>query len=243
MEKPKRIDVCLTDGDIIAYRSAAATEDKLVENTYDYIDDAMNYIAQETVIFPMGSAFKVYLTGKSNFRFTIAKSHPYKGNRSGKPKPTHLTAARDYIVKEYSAVISQGCEADDLIAMEAVKGDPEATVIASIDKDFKTVPCWMFNWVKGTFEYSTEWDSKLYFYEQILTGDSADNIKGLHRVGPVKAKKILEGATTEEELFQKCLDAYEGDLGRVVENGQLLHLQRYKGELWEPPKGVTSSQG
>jgi len=240
--KPKQIDVCLTDADIIAYRCAASAENNLVEDAYDKVDDLMGYIIQETVSFPTSDTFKCYLSGKSNFRHTVAKTHGYKANRT-QPKPIHLAATRDYIVREYGAVISSGCEADDLIAMEAMKGDPETTVIASLDKDFQTVNCWMFNFTKGTWNYSSEWDALKYFYEQILTGDRADNIVGIYKVGPVKAKKILEGATTEEELFQKVLDAYEGDLERVVENGQLLHLQRYKGELWEPPKGATSSQG
>lgn len=241
--KPKYISKVLTDGDVVAYRASASAENDLVEEAYNKVDDLMGYIIQETISFPTEHSFKVYLSGKSNFRYTVAKTHGYKASRSGKPKPIHLGAAREYLVKEYGAVISSGCEADDLIAMEAVKGDPESTVIASIDKDFLTVPCWMFNFTKGTWTYSTEWDSLKYFYEQVLTGDAVDNIKGIFRVGPVKAKKILEGAATEEELFQKVLDAYEGDFERVVENGQLLHLQRYKGELWEPPKEVTSSQG
>jgi hypothetical protein len=235
MNKPDLVNKCLIDGDIVAYRCSAATEDTIVEETYNYVDEVMSHIIGETVVFSVGDSVKTYLTGKSNFRYTIAKAAPYKGNRSGKPKPIHLTAARDYLVREYGAIISQGCEADDLIAMEVMKGDPESTVIASIDKDFKTVPCWMFNFVKNTWEYSTEWDALKYFYTQVLTGDSADNIKGIYKVGPKTADKILDGATTEMELYQKCVEAYEGDTDRVLENGRLLHLQRYPKQLWEPP--------
>lgn len=234
MSKPKVIEKVLTDADIVAYRCAASAENNLVEDAYDKVDDLMGYIIQETVSFPTSDTFKCYLSGKSNFRHTVAKTHGYKANRT-QPKPIHLAATRDYIVREYGAVISVGCEADDLIAMEVMKGDPETTVIASLDKDFLTVPCWMFNFTKGTWTYSTEWDALKYFYEQILTGDRADNIVGIYKVGPVKAKKILEGATTDTELFQKCVDAYEGDLDRVIENGQLLWLQRWKGQLWQPP--------
>jgi 5'-3' exonuclease len=234
MNKPEYISKVLVDGDVVAYRASASAENDLVDEAYNKVDDLMGYIIQETVSFPTSDTFKVYLSGKSNFRHSVAKSHGYKANRT-QPKPIHLAATRDYLVREYGAVISSGCEADDLIAMEVMKGDPESTVIASIDKDFQTVSCWWFNFTKDEWKYSTEWDALKFFYEQVLTGDAVDNIKGIHRVGPVKAKKILEGATTEEDLFQKCLDAYEGDLERVIENAQLLHLQRYKGELWTPP--------
>jgi len=180
-DKPKVIEKVLTDADIIAYRCAASAENNLVEDAYDKVDDLMGYIIQETVSFPTSDTFKCYLSGKSNFRHTVAKTHGYKANRT-QPKPIHLAATRDYITREYGAVISVGCEADDLIAMEAMKGDPETTVIASIDKDFQTVNSWMFKFNTGEWVYSSEWDALKYFYEQILTGDSADNIKGIHRV-------------------------------------------------------------
>lgn len=251
--KPKYIDKCLTDGDIICYRASASAENKLVEDAYNSIDDLMGYIINETVVFPTSDSFKVYLSGQGNFRHTVAKTHGYKANRT-QPKPIHLPAARDYLVKEYGAVISSGCEADDLIAMEAMKGDPDATVIASIDKDYLTVPVWMFNFVKGTWEKPTEWEALCNFYEQILTGDVADNVKGIYRVGPVKARKIMEGAEDEIDLYNLCVEAYAEDFRkngyacqdfieytkaeeRVLENAQLLHLQRYKGEMWEPPNG------
>ena len=78
-------------------------------------------------------------------------------------------------------------------------------------------------------------DGNKFFYTQILTGDSADNIKGIRRVGPVKAGKILEGLTTEQELYEACVKAYDGDTERVLENARLLWLRRYEGELWNAP--------
>jgi len=234
MDRPKKISKTLVDADIVAYRCSASANNETVEEALKNVDDLMEYILQRTVSFPTSSSFKCYLSGESNFRKEVAKTHKYKGNRTGE-KPIHLPAVRDYLVREYEAVVSVGCEADDLIAMEVMRGDPETTVIASIDKDFQTVSCWMYNFTKDAWKYSTEWDALKYFYEQMLTGDAVDNIKGLYRVGPVKAKKILEGAQTEQELYEKVLKAYDGDAERVLENAQLLHLQRYERELWEPP--------
>jgi 5'-3' exonuclease len=70
----------------------------------------------------------------------------------------------------------------------------------------------------------------------MLTGDAADNIKGLFRVGPVKAAKIIGDTTDELELYNKVLEAYEGDAERVLENAQLLFLRRYEGQIWTPPQ-------
>ncbi len=82
----------------------------------------------------------------------------------------------------------------------------------------------------------SEWDGLLFFYTQVLTGDNADNIKGLYGVGPKKAAKLLEGCETEQDLYVAVLQAYAGDEDRVIENARLLWLRRYEGQLWEPPK-------
>jgi 5'-3' exonuclease len=75
-----------------------------------------------------------------------------------------------------------------------------------------------------------------FFYKQILMGDSADNIIGLYKVGPVKADKILDGIDTEVGLWDAVVKAYDGNEERVLENARLLWLQRYHGEVWQPPK-------
>ncbi len=67
-----------------------------------------------------------------------------------------------------------------------------------------------------------------------VTGDAADNIKGLYRVGPKKAEKILDGLVKEEDLWDAVLKAYDGDRERVIENARLLGLRREEGELWQP---------
>ena len=235
MSKPKSVTKCIIDGDIIAYRSAAGTEGSHPDDTLDKLDTLMNYVVAETVVFPTGDNLECYLTGKGNFRYEVAKTAPYKGNRKDVVKPTNLPAAREHLINKWGAVVSQGEEADDLIAMSAVKGDPDSTVIVSQDKDFLQVPCWMFNFVKNEWKLTGVDEGNKFFYTQILTGDRADHILGLHRVGPVKAAKMLEGLTTEEELYEACVKAYDGDVDRVLENARLLWLRRYPNEMWEAP--------
>jgi hypothetical protein len=46
---------------------------------------------------------------------------------------------------------------------------------------------------------------------------------------------LLKDCTTEEELWYACLEAYDGDYDRVMENARLLWLRRREEELWEPP--------
>jgi hypothetical protein len=236
MIKPKSVHKCIIDADIVSYRAAAGTEGQPPSDTEGKVDLLMNFIVGETIVFPTKTNLECYLTGKGNFRYDVAKTAPYKGNRKDVAKPSNLPAARAWLIQKWGAVVSQGEEADDLIAMAATKGDPETTVICSIDKDFLTVPCWMYNFVKSTWKYSTEAEATKYFYTQVLTGDTADNIKGIHRIGPVKAGKILEGITTEQGLYEACVKAYDGDTERVLENARLLWLRRYEGQMWEAPE-------
>jgi 5'-3' exonuclease len=225
----------LVDGDIVAYRAAFSTQDMLPQDAENKTDELMDYILGETLMFYDSEDYRVFLTGSGNFRYDIAKSFPYKGNRSGVEKPIHLYVTRERLVSKWGAIVSEGEEADDLIAIAATEYGPD-TIVASVDKDMLQIPCKHFNFTTGVWTTVTEFEGLRSFYKQILTGDRADNIVGLYRVGPVKAEKMLQDCDTEDELWDAVLKAYDGDLERVVENARLLWLRRKEGELWDPPK-------
>ena len=232
----------LIDGDIIAYRAAFSTEQMGSSDTERKVDDLIDFILEKTVLFPeLLEDYVVYLTGKGNFRHEIAKSYVYKGNRKDVQKPRHLQHARDYMHGKYEAIVSSGEEADDLIAIEAARLNYDACV-ASIDKDMLQIPCWHFNIVRGDYTKVTPDEGIKFFYTQILTGDRADNIVGLFKVGPKKAEKILDGATEEEDLWDRVVKAYDGDEERVIENARLLWLRREEGEIWLPPKARNDNK-
>jgi|TARA_S200002703_G_scaffold107388_1_gene93278 5'-3' exonuclease len=225
----------LVDGDIIAYRCAFSKEKDLPEDVIFKVDKLMSDILDETCIFPFTKDdYQVYLTGKGNFRYDVAKTAGYKANRKGKEKPKELDLARDWLTISYGAVTSEGEEADDLIAKEATNLGP-STIVASVDKDMLQIPCYHFNIFRWEWDQVSDWEGLKHFYTQILTGDTTDNIIGLHRVGPKTAAKMLKDCNTEVDLWETCLKAYDGNKERVIENGRLLWLRRKEGELWEPP--------
>lgn len=220
------------DGDIVAYRAAYSTNNDFTEDAIDKVDEIIEYLLEDTMFEPDASLMEVFLTGKGNFRFDLVDN--YKANRTGVEKPIHLRAIREHMVDNWGAIVSEGEEADDLIGIRATQIGPYA-VVASVDKDMLQLPCIHYNLRKKTWVAVTEWEGLLFFYEQILTGDKADNIIGLHGIGPVKAKKIIKGAETERELFDRCVVQYNGDVDKVVENGRLLWLRREEDQLWAPP--------
>lgn len=226
----------LIDGDIIAYRAAFSTQDLKLSDAIRKVDDLLNDIIDKTVDLPFASPndYQVFLTGKTNFRFEVAKFAPYKGNRASKDKPKWLKAARDQMTNKWSAITSVDEEADDLLAKGAAALDYKC-VVASIDKDMLQLPCWHFNFGKNEWSKVTQFEGTLFFYTQILTGDAADNIKGLKGIGPKKADKLLEGVASEADMWDVVYKAYDSDVERITENARLLWLRRYDDQMWEPP--------
>jgi 5'-3' exonuclease len=228
----------LVDGDPFAYRAAFSCEDDSEEEALAKVDSVLDDALNEVMWEVSEDDYQIFLTGKGNFRYDIAVTHEYKGNRKGVEKPAHLQAIRQHMIDNWSAIVSEGEEADDLLGIWATAYGPNATII-SIDKDMLQIPCHHFNPNKRTFTTMSEREGSKFFYTQILTGDKADNIIGLYGIGPKKAEKLLADSVTDEEMYEECLRAYGGDEDRVIENARLLWLRRYEGQLWEPPKCVS----
>lgn len=191
--------------------------------------------AVDTILSDVGAeTYFGWLTGKGNFRYDIAKTAPYKGTRVA-PKPAHYIALREHLMVKYGFMMTEGIEADDAVGIAAYALPEEDTIMIHIDKDLNQLRGWHYNYRKREKYHVTEFEALLSFYTQILTGDRIDNIIGLKGIGPVKAKRILKECKTENEMYLACLEAYDGNSERVLENGQLLWLQRDHGQLWTPP--------
>jgi DNA polymerase-1 len=226
--------IALLDADTMAYRAAAACEEEDVKVAYHTVDSIVTgALLSCDYVDRWYDQWKLYLSGDTNFRKTIATTAPYKGNRT-QPKPKHLKKVKAYLKKQWKAVVAVNEEADDLIAIESTKLQHQCCII-SVDKDFKQIPTHFYNYVKREHLFITPDEAIKFFYQQILMGDSADNIIGIKGVGPVKAARMLEDVDTEVDMFNVCVEAYEGNVDRVVENGRLLWLRRHKGQMWTPP--------
>lgn len=224
---------CGIDADIVSY--VAASVGKSDSDCQDVCDRFVgNLIYEISGDFPDEGKLEFYLTGKGNFRYSIYND--YKANRSPSEKPKFLDGVRDYLIERWGAEVVEGQEADDRMATRACE-EGYNYIIASTDKDFLQVPCWIYNWTKKIWSKPSEKEANLSLYTQMLTGDRVDNIPGIKGVGPVKAGKILKGCDTEESMWDSVLEAYEGDVETLTRNARLLYLRRRREETWMPPKG------
>ena len=194
------------------------------------------------------ASYKGYLTGKGNFRDTLATIQGYKANRDPTMKPYHYRELKTYMLDHLGATMVNGYEADDALGIEHMlyykpnqSYEEARCVIATIDKDLNMIPGWHYNFQRGECFHVDEDQAIRNFYKQILTGDTTDNISGLRKVGPVGAEKILKDCTCEAELYSATTKAYETQFDskeakmRIKENGQLLWIWRKENDLWCPP--------
>ena len=219
----------LIDGDIIAYRVGFACQKKDKETglvTADPKPYALHstklYVNQ--IIDDCGcNSYTIYLTPKTTFRNKVRED--YKGNRKNIAKPVHLDAIRTYLISIYKAKVVDNIEADDALGLK----QDTRTMICSIDKDLLMCEGNHYNFVKKTFTNVTKKQGTEFFYQQMLTGDSADNILGIRGLGNVKAKKILN-STPRKNWDNMIIDRYIEEFGydegrnRCVQNSQLLWI-------------------
>lgn len=236
----------LIDGDIVAYRSAAAAEKDTFEIARYYMEKTIDDILLQT------EADEIYiaLSGENNFRYQVYPE--YKANRKDMVRPQFLDQCKEYLHLQYNAVHSDGCEADDLLGIEQCK-DINNTIICSLDKDLRQIPGRHYSWEISGGTPEKRWtkaaelinvthaEGLKFFYHQLLIGDSTDNIKGVNGIGKVKAGRILEGLDTEAEMFEAVRDAYSND-DEMLMNGQCLWIMHKKNDIWRFPTFETSKQ-
>ena len=228
--------IALIDSDSLLYRVGFSSEEdeewiakaRLDETLTALVDDELNECTDH----------KFFISGSENFRFAVATTHPYKGNRENIKRPKHLKALREHIVNKWEASVSCNKEADDDVCI-AANLQPYC-IIAHIDKDLDQIPGSHYNYVKKQFYNVGKFEALKNFYLQCLTGDKIDNIVGLRGIGPVKAKKALKDCFTEKALYETCLQMYNNSMengeARLHENAKLLHLLRSEDDEWSPPK-------
>lgn len=221
--------LALLDGDILIYRSAAKMNKESLESAmYDLDNRVCNILERLNT-----HEHVFYISGSENFRYDV--NTEYKANRKKTTDPVYREDLKIYALSKWNAQVVHGMEADDALAIEQMRTDPTVdhpqTVIVTIDKDLNMVPGPHYNFVKDILYSVSEREATKFFWEQLLIGDAADNIKGIERVGPVKAKALLSGVSREDEMFEIVRSIYNDD-ARLLMNARCLWMCRKEPDEW-----------
>tara|TARA_R110000868_G_scaffold392431_1_gene663050 strand:- start:1939 stop:2646 length:708 start_codon:yes stop_codon:yes gene_type:complete len=161
---------------------------------------------------------------RGNFRKYIGSRNTYKANRDNSTIPNHLGTVHSYLRSDYNAVRGYGVETDDMVARawKRIADDQgrENVLIASIDKDYRQLPCLLYNYhyKHRTLNDISYQDSLYNFYEQMVSGDQSDNVNYFLGKGPSFCKKYFAECKTEYQYIKKLF---------------LLFKERYKSKARE----------
>jgi 5'-3' exonuclease len=203
------------------------------------------------------------LSDDTNFRKGVLPT--YKSHRKSVRKPLAYQALKHWAMSEYPIALWPTLEADDVMGIIASSiQHPKSTkhyIVASEDKDLKTIPCTLFR--QGELKTYSVHEADYWFYYQTLVGDVTDGYKGCPGVGEKGAEKILKAALDEgtpwanteqmNELFWTAVvNAYEkaglteadalvqARCARILRATDWSH-ETQKVKLWEAPK-ITLTQ-
>ena len=200
-------------------------------------------------------SYHVVISGKNNFRLDLPLPTRYKSNRKDSVRPLQLENCRQYLLKFQNAEMSDGVEADDLLAGYAAAGYRDKDVILlSRDKDLRIGECLFYDWSKeenvvedisglgsliltetptaklkadGTPQTvkSVKGSGRIFLTLQILQGDLSDGYK------PSELAKKSFGAVGAYNLLHKCKtdkEAWEA----VVRQYKLWYPKPVKYRCW-----------
>ena len=150
---------------------------------------------------------------KGNFRKLITPK--YKANRKKQELPPLLDEMHQFVKEQYDSIWGYGVETDDMVARywKKISDDigRDEVMIVSIDKDYKQFPCLMYNYHykhKEILDISEE-EAMYNFYEQMIAGDTADNVNYFKGKGKVFAEKHFKDCATKYQYTRKLYELFK----------------------------------
>jgi len=157
----------------------------------------------------------VFVKGHGNFRFAIDVE--YKAHRNSSIDPDMKERINElYEFCREAYVACDDAEADDyaVIQFNTAIAAGRTAVLAHVDKDLNMAPGMHYNYVTKKHYIVEPEDGHAFLMTQLITGDAADNIKGIYGLGPAKAKKLL-GGLKNKEMLPKVLETWQAKQGSV----------------------------
>ena len=213
--------ILLVDADSLIFASCYKKRDKPEDDKYYRdIEDAqakfdeqfMSIVNKLEDMYPIERVI-TFSGSKGNFRKLITPV--YKANRKKQELPPLLDEMHQFVKDEYDSVWGYGIETDDMVARywKALSNEVgrDNVMIVSIDKDYKQFPCLMYNYHykhKEVLDISED-EALFNFYEQMIIGDTADNVNYFKGKGKKYAEKYLKECDTKYQYTRKMLELFQ----------------------------------
>ena len=203
--------VALFDADSLVWASSYGVEEDIDLAIEKYNDSFTNIIYDLNEIYDISEVI-TFNNSKGNFRKILDTN--YKANRKSSGIPSVLTELHDYVTETYNSVSKYSLETDDLVAAYwkniAEEDGRDTVIIVSIDKDYKQLPALIYNYhYKHRCVYDIEPVEALYnFYEQMIIGDSIDNVNYCKGYGKKYAEKLLKDCTSHYQFTKKVYELF-----------------------------------
>ena len=227
--------ILLIDADSLIFASCYKPKDKILNSIYykrinkckDKFDGQLiNIITDLEEMYDIKEVRIFSGRSKNNFRKLLSKT--YKSHRS--TKPPMLDKMHQYVREHYQAIQSCGHETDDAVAkywyeIQKVVGR-DNVIIVSIDKDYMQFPALIYNYHpkhKKIYNLS-EQDAMYNFYEQMIIGDTADNVNYFKGLGKAFAKKYLQGCDSKYKYTKKLYELFKM---RYKQKAKLRYIECY----------------
>lgn len=264
VKEDMEVDIALIDFDVLRYEIGSIQADhpmlpdvKLpapIAMIHEIVDERVQGILDSV----RAKDHIGFVTGPGNFRFEIAQMLPYKGNREDFEKPYHWKTVDEYLRLKYNVVEIRGREADDELAIlqRQYLAAGITTAICSRDKDLRMCEGLHYSWACGKTQpekplyYIDRMEGIKFFFKQMLTGDSTDNIIGCGKkeesvyktgkkkgqvytrrvgVGPAGADKLLSKGVCPADWYNIIRNQYLIVFGldserAMLENARLLYI-------------------
>ena len=248
----------ITDGDGPAYVAAA---------TVKRLDTGIRRFQQAILaqMFMAKAQFvRIHLTASSSHkagRFNMLGVKPYQGNRDNKSKPALLEPLRQAMANpenwlpEFYVEMHHVLEADDGMIMDAYRLKDQG-IIRSDDKDLRMTPYPYYDIKAGSVRAGEPFgwlqpnctpagavkligQGPLFFWAQMLMGDTADNVQGILRFdekkcGPSGAYQALKDVKDIHEAANTVISGYRAIDQNPLPEGWMLWLLRWEGDtFWQ----------
>ena len=212
--------IVLVDADSLIWSSCYRKKESPEDNMYHTLDDAKDKFDEVfmSIINKIEETYELdkvitFAGAKGNFRKQISKT--YKSNRKESDRPPVLNEMQEYVKEKYSAIAGDGVETDDVVAtywteISKTFGRDEVMIV-SIDKDYKQLPCiiYDYHYKKQMYYNISEAEAMYNFYEQMISGDSADNVNYCKGYGVSYCKKAFKDCLSNYSYMRVVFSLYK----------------------------------